>query len=114
MRLVLSGIAASRGLALGRARIREAHRLEIEERILASDAVDAEIARLHQAIAATRAELARLREQLQGALAQEIGEFLDLHALLLDDPDLATGLVELIRTGRYAANYALKLQRDRL
>ncbi|MCX7563655.1 phosphoenolpyruvate--protein phosphotransferase [Xanthomonadaceae bacterium XH05] len=114
MRLVLSGIAASRGLALGRARIREAHRLEIEERILAADEVDAEIARLHQAIAATRAELARLREQLQGALAQEIGEFLDLHALLLDDPDLATGLVELIRTGRYAANYALKLQRDRL
>lgn len=114
MRLALSGIAAAKGLALGRARIREPHIQDIEERILAPEDVDAEVTRLHQAIAATRAELARLREQLQGALAQEIGEFLDLHALLLDDPDLVLGLVELIRTGRYAASYALKLQRDRL
>lgn len=114
MRLALSGIAAAKGLALGRARIREPHIQDIEERILAPEEVDAEIARLHQAIAATRAELAKLREQLQGALAQEIGEFLDLHALLLDDPDLVLGLTDLIRTGHYAASYALKLQRDRL
>ena len=114
MRLALSGIASAKGLALGRARIREPHIQDIEERILAPEDVDAEVTRLHQAIAATRAELARLREQLQGALAQEIGEFLDLHALLLDDPDLVLGLVELIRTGRYAASYALRLQRDRL
>ena len=114
MRLALSGIAAAKGLALGRARIREPHIQDIEERTLAPEDVDAEIARLHQAIAATRAELAKLREQLQGALAQEIGEFLDLHALLLDDPDLVLGLTELIRTGHYAASYALKLQRDRL
>ncbi|PZR02884.1 MAG: phosphoenolpyruvate--protein phosphotransferase, partial [Archangium gephyra] len=48
------------------------------------------------------------------ALAKEVGEFLDLHALLLDDPELLHGLDELIRTGRYSADYALRLQRDRL
>ena len=30
------------------------------------------------------------------------------------DPELAEGLDELIRTGRYSAGYALRLQRDRL
>ncbi len=114
MRRVLSGVTASRGLALGRARIRAARVVEVEERLLPPEAVEQEVARLLEAIASTRAELARLRGQLQGALAQEVGEFLDVHALLLDDPELLIGLTDLIRTGRYAASYALRLQRDRL
>lgn len=114
MRARLSGVTASRGLALGRARVRAPHVVEAEERRLPSEAVEPEIARLVDAIRFTRVELAALRDQLQGALAQEVGEFLDVHALLLDDPDLVSGLVEMIRSGRYAASYALKLQRDRL
>ena len=55
-----------------------------------------------------------LRDRLHGALVHEVGEFLDLHALLLDDPELLQGLDELIRTGRYSADYALRLQRDRI
>ena len=55
-----------------------------------------------------------LRQRLHGALNQEVGEFLDLHALLLDDPELLHGLDELIRSGPYSAGYALRLQRDRL
>lgn len=114
MRQRLPGLIAARGLALGRARVREARVLEIEERKLAPDEIEAEVARLVQAIDFIRHELTGLREQLQGALAQEIGEFLDIHAMLLDDPELSAGLTELIRTGLYPASYALKLQRDRL
>jgi phosphotransferase system enzyme I (PtsI) len=55
-----------------------------------------------------------LRDRLHGALAHEVGEFLDLHALLLDDPELLAGLDDMIRTGRYTADYALRLQRDRI
>ena len=59
-----------------------------------------------------RAELGLHR--LHGALAHEVGEFLDLHTLLLDDPELLQGLDDLVRKGQYAADYALRLQRDRL
>lgn len=112
MRLPLSGHGASRGSALGRARVRLPHALDVaEERI---DDADAEIARLHAAIDVVRGEMHALRERLHGALAHEVGEFLDLHALLLDDPELLHGLDELIRTGRYSADYALRLQRDRI
>ena len=65
--------------------------------------VDAELERLHRAIDAVRDEMHALRERLHGALAQEVGEFLDLHALLLDDPELLQGLDELIRAGRCSA-----------
>ena len=112
MRLALQGHGASRGAALGRARVRLPHALDVaEERI---DDVEAEIARLHAAIEAVRVWMHALRERLHGALAQEVGEFLDLHALLLDDPELLQGLDDLIRTGRYSADYALRLQRDRI
>jgi phosphotransferase system enzyme I (PtsI) len=114
MRQVLPGHGASRGSALGRARVRLPHVLDVaEERIEAED-VDAELERLHAAVDTVREEMRALRQRLHGALAQEVGEFLDLHALLLDDPELLQGLDELIRTGRYSADYALRLQRDRI
>ena len=110
----LPGHGASRGSALGRARVRLPHALEVVEQRIAADAVERELQRLHDAVDSTRAEMHLLRERLHGALAKEVGEFLDLHALLLDDPELLHGLDELIRAGRYSADYALRLQRDRL
>ena len=112
MRKDLSAHGASRGCALGRARVRLPHALEIDEARI--DDVEAELARLHAAIDAVRDEMRELRARLHGALAHEVGEFLDLHALLLDDPELLQGLDGLIRDGRYSADYALRLQRDRI
>jgi phosphotransferase system enzyme I (PtsI) len=114
MRRQLAGIGASRGLALGRARVRHPHVLSLSEETIAAERVPAELERLDAAMAAARAELSGLRERLQGTLAREVGEFLDLHVLILDDPELRAGLRDLVQTGRYSADYALKLQRDRL
>ena len=110
----LPGHGASRGSALGRARVRLPHALEVVEQRIPAAAVGRELRRLHDALDSTRAEMHLLRERLHGALVKEVGEFLDLHALLLDDPELLRGLDELIRAGRYSADYALRLQRDRL
>lgn len=114
MRQLFPGQGASRGNALGRARVRQPHALEVAEERIPRAAVPAEVARLHEAIATVRAELAGLRARLHGALAVEVGEFLDLHALLLDDPELLQGLDELVTRERYGADYALRVQRDRL
>jgi phosphotransferase system enzyme I (PtsI) len=114
MRQEFKGNGASRGSALGRARVRLPHALEVAEDHVAADQVEAELDRLHRAIDTVRAQMHDLRTRLHGALAHEIGEFLDLHALLLDDPELLQGLDALIRTGRYTADYALRLQRDRI
>lgn len=114
MRQEFKGLGASRGNALGRARIRLPHALEVAEEHIPESQVEAERARLQRAIDSVRTEMHALRQRLHGALAHEIGEFLDLHALLLDDPELLQGLDTLIRTGRYTADYALRLQRDRI
>ena len=114
MRHAISGHGASKGNALGRARVRLPHALEVAEEHIAADAVEAELRRLHAAIDAVRVEMRNMRSQLHGALAHEVGEFLDLHTLLLDDPELLQGLDDLVRKGLYGADYALRLQRDRL
>ncbi|QNN47514.1 phosphoenolpyruvate--protein phosphotransferase [Thermomonas brevis] len=114
MRQLLSGNAAARGSALGRARVRLPHALDIEEARIGAEDVEAELARFHEAVDTVRAEMRELRERLHGALAHEIGEFLDLHALLLDDPELLSGIDALVRTGLYTADYALRLQRNRI
>ncbi len=114
MRKVLSGTAAARGSALGRARVRLPHALDVQEARIEPAEVESELARIHAAVETVRGEMHDLRERLHGALAQEVGEFLDLHALLLDDPELLRGIDALIRTGLYAADYALRLQRDRI
>jgi len=114
MRQVLSGHGASRGNALGRARLRLPHVLDVAEDRIDAAAVDAELARLHAAVATVRSEMLALRDRLHGALAHEVGEFIDMHTLLLDDPELLHGIEDLIRKGLYGANYALRLQRDRL
>ena len=114
MRHLLSGNAAARGSALGRARVRLPHALDVEETRITPGEVEAELARIHEAVDTVRAEMHDLRQRLHGALAHEVGEFVDLHALLLDDPELLQGIDTLIRTGLYSADYALRLQRDRI
>lgn len=114
MRRVLAGTAAAAGMALGRARLEQPARFTIDTTPLAAEDIDAEIARLERALAAAQTELTELRGKLHGALAHEVGEFIDAHSLLLHDADLVNGLRGMIRKGRYRAGAALKAQRDRL
>src|SRR5690606_13890131 len=63
---------------------------------------------------AVRAEMRNMSDRLHGTLAHEVGEFLDLHTLLLEEPELLQGLDDLVRRDLYGADYALRLQRDHL
>ncbi|HHW4680206.1 MAG TPA: phosphoenolpyruvate--protein phosphotransferase, partial [Xylella taiwanensis] len=112
MNLRIQGHGAARGTALGRAWVRQMNVLEINEKYITD--TDAELQSLYQAMNAARQEIHLLREHLHDTLSHEVGEFLDLQTLLIDDPELLRSLNELIRTHGYSAEYALKVQRDRL
>ena len=99
-RVVIAGTAAGRGMALGRARLVQPSQPEVDERPLPTAEVEGEVLRLTAALGAARDELKQLREKLHGALAREVGEFIDAHSLILDDPELTGGLYDLIRKPR--------------
>ncbi|MBS0569936.1 MAG: phosphoenolpyruvate--protein phosphotransferase [Proteobacteria bacterium] len=113
-RFVIAGSPAARGMALGRARLVQPSQIRVDERPLAETEIETEVERLRLALDTARNELKALRDKLHGALAREVGEFIDAHSLILDDPALTEGLFTLIRQGRYRAGLALKMQRDRL
>ncbi len=113
-RFVIAGVPAARGMTLGRARLVEPGQINIDERPLSEREIEPEVEHLREALAHAREELNQLREKLHGALAREVGEFIDAHGMILDDPELTSGLFDLIRRGRYRASAALKMQRDRL
>ncbi len=114
MRRVFPGNPASPGMVLGRVRLERPARFSIDTTPLPDAEIEAEVARLERAFAVAREDLATLRRKLHGTLAREVGEFIDAHALLLDDPELVEGLRAMIRKGRFRATAALKAQRDRL
>ncbi|MGH8192310.1 MAG: phosphoenolpyruvate--protein phosphotransferase [Rhodanobacteraceae bacterium] len=114
MRRAFAGNIAAPGMALGRVRLEQPARFSVDNTPLADAEVEPEVARLEQAFAAARDDMAELKRKLHGVLAREVGEFIDAHAQLLDDPDLIDGLRAMIRKGHYRAEAALKAQRDRL
>ena len=114
MRLVLTGSGASRGRALGRARLEQPSRFLVDETPLEEADVSAELARLDHALEHARAELRALRDKLSGPLAREVAEFIDAHSLILQDPEFVNGLRDLVSKGRFHASAALKIQRDNL
>jgi phosphotransferase system enzyme I (PtsI) len=101
-------------MALGRVRLERPARFSIDNTPLPDAEIEAEVARLERAFAIAREDMSTLRRKLHGTLAREVGEFIDAHALLLDDPELVKGLRAMIRKGHYRATAALKAQRDRL
>jgi len=113
-RIVIAGVAAARGMALGRARLVQPSQPQVDRRPLPEGEVEAEVARLDVALIAAREEMHQLRGKLHGALAREVGEFIDAHSLILEDPELIGGLYDLVRQGRFRASAALQMQRDRV
>ena len=94
-------------MALGRARLVQPSQPMIDTRPLAPADIEGEVERLKIALFAARDELHQLRDKLHGALARDVGEFIDAHSLILEDPELTSGLYDLIRKGRYRASAAL-------
>jgi phosphoenolpyruvate-protein phosphotransferase (PTS system enzyme I) len=112
--LVLTGVSASRGIALGPARLLEGHDFEVAEYTLESAQLPGEIERYKQAVAAARASLQEIADNSNTNLAPEIKEFLTAHALMMDDDALSVGPLEYIRSRSINAEWALKLTRENL
>jgi phosphotransferase system enzyme I (PtsI) len=114
MALVLTGLAASRGIALGHARLLEGGDFEIPEYHIEARHVPHEIERYRQAVLKARLEMQALSEKLQEATAHEVTELIEAHMLMLEDAALSDGPLEYIRSRSINAEWALKMQRDQL
>jgi phosphotransferase system enzyme I (PtsI) len=97
-----SGIAASEGVAIGKAMVlRKLDAPQPEN--LPAERIEAEIARFAAAVAAARGELAALAADVTARVGAEEGAIFEAHAVLLEDEELRRGVEEKIRAGKTAA-----------
>lgn len=107
MSFALHGIPVSRGVAIGRAHLLARAALDVSHYLIDEDRLDEEVERLRVARAVVRAELVALKRDLPRDAPEEMGAFLDVHAMILDDQMLARETEALILTRRYNAEWAL-------
>ncbi|CAH2802852.1 MAG: Phosphoenolpyruvate-protein phosphotransferase of PTS system (EC [uncultured Caballeronia sp.] len=110
MSFTLHGIPVSRGIAIGRAYLIALAALDVDHYLIEPDQIDAEIDRFHAAQAAVVAELAELRDDLAADAPSEMGAFIDVHTMILNDAMLVQETIDLIRTRRYNVEWALTEQ----
>lgn len=113
MSFSLHGLAVSGGIAIGRAHLISHATLEVSHQQLNERDVASELARLDAAIRVVSAELESLREEasLPGALS-EVAAFVDLHAMILEDPALVEAARDLISERWCNAEWALVQQME--
>ncbi|WP_426396728.1 phosphoenolpyruvate--protein phosphotransferase [Ralstonia sp. R-29] len=114
MPFTLHGIPVSRGIAIGRAHMLARAALDVSHYLVDEDKLDAEVERLRSARATVRAELIALKGDLPADAPEEMGAFLDVHAMILDDALLSQVPETLIHTRRYNAEWALTTQLEEL
>lgn len=110
----LHGIPVSRGIAIGRAHLLRPAARDVKHYLVAEEKVEAEVARLTQAISAVNEELRVVRRDLPPDAPSELAAFIDVHALILADPIIAEHPLKIIRSRHYNAEWALLTQIDEL
>src|SRR3954453_10504749 len=95
---IISGIAVSPGIAVGRLRVVDRGSLTVDEYAVSPEALAMERQRLRNAIIRTRDELEALKTQLQESMGEEHLYFIDTHLLILTDERLYRETAENIET----------------
>ncbi len=114
MSLGLSGIGVSRGIAIGKAYLLQHGLPEVAEYAIPKAQIKDEVTRFLQAVDAARQQLKAIRKQIPADTSQDIASFIDTHLLMLRDSALSDVPINLIRSRKCNAEWALKLQRDAL
>ncbi|MCB1939196.1 MAG: phosphoenolpyruvate--protein phosphotransferase, partial [Rhodocyclaceae bacterium] len=115
MPFTLHGLAVSQGIAIGHVHLVSHALLEVNHYHLAPRHLPAERERLDAAVAEVRGELDELRVASgQNPAHSEVGAFVDVHLMFLDDPMLVDAARTLIDERRCNAEWALVQQMELL
>lgn len=114
MTFAIHGLAVSRGIAIGRAVVVAASRVEVRHYFIDANQVEAELDRARKARAAVVDELQRLVSDLPEDAPGELAALLEVHLMLLQDEVLAAGVRHWVAERLYNAEWALMTQLEQI
>jgi phosphotransferase system enzyme I (PtsI) len=110
----LHGAGVGGGIAIGQAHLISSARLEVAHYAIAPEHLELEVMRFSTAVDKVAAELQGLRRSVPADAPTELGAFLNLHLMILDDATLSHVPRALIRSLHCNAEWALVQQMDYL
>ncbi len=114
MALIISGLGVSRGIAIGNVHLLLRSSLEVYERTLHPDEINAEVKRFKSAVDRAGKQLHKIQDSIPSEAPKEIASFIESHLLMLNDSMLSKAPIDIIKEVYCNAEWALKLQRDKL
>ncbi len=103
--VVLSGIAASPGLAMGKAIVFAKRDVRVPFRRIQAGEVEVEIDRLKRAIAESKRQLGEIRDKVASEMGESYARIFDAHMMILEDSRTFQEVESKIRDG-YNAEFA--------
>lgn len=114
MSIALYGVPISGGFAIGRAHLLQQSMDDVPHYEISEEDIESEIKRFENAIKETRRQLEQLRTNIPENAPTELGAFISLHLMLLNDANIVRDPTELIKKQKINAEWALRLQTDKL
>ena len=105
--LIKKGVAASLGIAIGKAYILKEENILIEQKTIAPEKLKAEVKRFKDALDKTRLDLDALKGKILSVLGRQHAKLIDTHHLILQDPLITKEVPKLIMTKGFNAEFAL-------
>jgi len=104
---LISGYSVSHGVAIGQAFVMETEGFRISEQTILTEAIDAELRRLHLALDAAAEEIVVNRESTRKALGQTFADIFEAQLQILRDTKLLGNFEEQIRNNLFSAEHAV-------
>ncbi len=93
---ILHGVPASKGVAIGRAFLYEVKKTEVFQTPILSVYLKDEVMRFEKAIAKTKEELHKIKEQINKEIGEDFGQFLDAQIMMLEDETIIESVKQRI------------------
>jgi phosphotransferase system enzyme I (PtsI) len=105
---MLTGIAASRGIAIGPAFLLQEFSLEVSRRSLTPEETEKELVRLEQAVNDTKAQIESIKERAEKELGAEEAEIFAAHLMMVSDPEFLGAIRNQVTEQRVNAEAAIQ------
>ena len=114
MSIYISGIGVSKGIAIGEAYVLVREQFDVRQINLPASEINSEIKRFKKALALANKQLHDIKNKIAKSTADDILVFIDTHLLMMEDPAFNEGTIINIKEHFCNAEWALKMQGDRL
>jgi len=106
--MIYTGIAASKGIVLGKAYVYKKGKLSIDKDTIPPEKIATENEKLNEALKLTKEQLLSIRNKASLELDEDNAEIFDAHMMILEDPTFLEDIKELIEKERIGAAYAVE------